>query len=160
QRANQQALSLLQSLVADFFTRPRYKKKMGNALKNLGTVMASAGARTGAEECWNKARILFEGLATDYPEMPEYQALLGMTLGNLGWLRTEQKNWPEARRLIELGIGRMGTALKANPKNPDYRRELRSQCQDLAETLLQLGDHAAAVKATTDLAGVFPESSQ
>jgi hypothetical protein len=122
--------------------------------------MASAGDRAGAGQSWNQARVLFEGLAKDYPELADYQALLGMTLGNLGWLRTEQKNWPEARRLIELGIERMRAALGPNAKQPDYLQELRCQYQDLAETLVQLGDHAAVSKAAADLAGVFPHRSQ
>jgi tetratricopeptide (TPR) repeat protein len=156
----QEALALLSGLVTNFSTRPLYKKKMGNALKNLGAVLASTGDRKGAEQCWNQARSLFEALARDDPGTADYHGLLGMTLGNLGWLRTDQKNWLEARRLIEQGIEQMRLALQPNPKHPDYLQELRSQCQDLAETLVTIGDHAAALKAATELAGVIPDQSQ
>jgi hypothetical protein len=99
-------------------------------------------------------------LARDFPETPDYHGLLGMTFGNLGWLLTEQKKWADARRLIEEGIEQMHTALKPNPHYPDFLQELRSQYQDLAETLVQLGDHAAAVQAATSMAGVFPDRAQ
>jgi tetratricopeptide (TPR) repeat protein len=159
-RQQQEALDLFAGLVADYSTRPRYKKKMGNALKNLGAVLASVGDQPGAEQYLNRARTLFETLARDYPGMADYHGLLGMTLGNLGWLRTEQKNWPEARRLIERGIVQMRSALEPNAKNPDYLNELESQYRDLAETLVQLGDHGGAFHAATGLADVFQERAQ
>jgi tetratricopeptide (TPR) repeat protein/tRNA A-37 threonylcarbamoyl transferase component Bud32 len=160
QREHQEALVLLRGLVADFSSRPRYKKKMGNALKNFGAALATAGDLAGAEQCWNQARTLFEALTREFSQTADYHGLLGMTLGNLGWLRTEQKNWPEARRLIEEGIVQMRAALEPNPQHPDYREELRSQYQDLAWTLVQLGDHRAVAQAARDLASVFPERAQ
>jgi eukaryotic-like serine/threonine-protein kinase len=160
QREHEKALTLLRELLADFSNRPRYQKKKGSVLKDLGTVLVSAGDRAGGEQCWNQARTLFETLARKSPAVADYQALLGMTLGNLGWLRTEQKNWPEARRLIEQGIEHMRASLQPNPKHPDYRQELRNQYRDLAWTLLQLGDHAAAVQAATNMAELFPEQAQ
>jgi tetratricopeptide (TPR) repeat protein len=159
-RDQEEALTLLRELVADFSSRPRYRKKKGNVLKNLGTVLASSGDPEGAEQCWGEARTILEDLTEEAPEVADYQALLGMTLGNLGWLQTERKHWPQARDLIEKGVKRMQTALQPNPQHPDYRRELRDQNRDLAWTLVQLGDHAAAVRAATEMAGVFPEQAQ
>jgi serine/threonine protein kinase len=160
QREHQEALALLRGLVADFSSRPRYKKKLGNALRNMGAALATAGDTAGAEESWNQARGLFEGLSADDPGNADYHGLLGMTLGNLGWLRTEQKQWAEARRLIEEGILQMQASLKPNPQHAEYRQELHDQYRDLAETLVQLGDHRAAVQAATKLAGVFPDQVQ
>jgi serine/threonine protein kinase len=160
QREHQEALAVLRVLAADFSSRPSYKKKMASALINLGSAMASARDPAGAEKCWHQARGLLETLARDYPETAEHHGLLGMTLGLLGWLRTEQKDWSEARRLIEQGIVQMQAALKPNPQHPRFREELRNQYQDLAETLVQLGDHVAAVKAATNLAGVSPQEAR
>jgi tetratricopeptide (TPR) repeat protein len=160
QHEHQEALALLGRLVTDFTERPSYKKKMGIVLKNLGTALASKGDKPGAEQRWNQARTLFEWLAQDSPDRADYHGLLGMTLGNLGWLRTDEKNWQQARRLIEEGIRQMQAALESNSQHPDYRFELRSQYQDLAETLVQLGDHAAAVRAASGLARVYPDRAQ
>jgi tetratricopeptide (TPR) repeat protein len=160
QREHQEALALLQRLAADYSHRPRYKKKMAGALMNLGSALASAQDLAGAEACWNKARPLFESLVRDDPETADHHGLLGMTLGLLGWLRTEQKNWAEASGLIAQGITEMQAALKSNPQHPRFREELRNLYQDQAETLVQLGDHATAVKAATNLAGVFPRQAQ
>jgi eukaryotic-like serine/threonine-protein kinase len=160
QREQQQALALLRGLVADFSSRPRYQKKLGNALINLGSALVSAGDPAGAGQCWQQARTLLAALVKDYPTMADYHALLGMTLALLGWQETEQKHWPEARRLIEESIAETQAALERNPEQPDYRKELRNEYQDLAETLVQLGDHAAAVQAARNLAAVFPERAQ
>jgi tetratricopeptide (TPR) repeat protein len=159
-REHQEALDLLRKLAADYSHRPRYKKKMAGALMNLGSSLASSQDLTGAEKCWNQARSLFESLARDNPEAADHHGLLGMTLGLLGWLRTEQKNWAEASPLIAQAITEVQAAVKPNPRHPRFREELRNLYQDQAETLVQLGEHAAAVTAATNLAGVFPEQAQ
>ncbi|MFL5241139.1 MAG: protein kinase domain-containing protein [Gemmataceae bacterium] len=150
------ALTLLRQLTSDFSSRPHYQKKKGIVLKNLGAALAPfAKDRLEAEKYLNQARTIFETLTKEAPDIFDYQALLGMTLGNLGWLRTEEKNWSEARRLIEEGIEHMQVSLRPNPKHPDYRQELRNQYQDLAWTLVQLGDHVAAAQAAKNLASVY-----
>lgn len=160
QREHREALTHLRELVGNFSSRPHYQKKKGFVLKNLGTVLATSGQRSEAEQCWNQARAVFEKLSAESPEMADYQGLLGMTIGNLGWLRTDEQNWPEARRLIEQGIVCLRAALAPNPRHPDFRLELRNQYQDLAWTLVQLRDHAAAAQAARDLAAVFPDRAQ
>jgi hypothetical protein len=50
--------------------------------------------------------------------------------------------------------------LARNARHPEYRRELRSQYQNLAWTLLQVGDHAGAARATKEMAGLFPDQAQ
>jgi tetratricopeptide (TPR) repeat protein len=160
QREHRQALVLLRGLVADFSGRPRYQKKMGNVLKNLGSALALSGDKRGAEKHWVKARTIFKALVKSNSEVADYHGLLGMTLGNLGLLRTEEEKWHLARKLFKNAIAQLQTALEPNPLHPDYRRELRNKYQDLGWTLLQLGEHAAAVRAATKLAGVFPEQAQ
>lgn len=160
QSEHREALKLLRELVGNFSSRPHYQKKKGIVLKNLGAVLATSGDRVEAEQYWNQARAVFEKLSAESPQVADYQGLLGMTLGNLGWLRTDEQNWPEARRLIQQGVGCLRASLRPNPRHPDFRLELRNQYQDLAWTLLQLRDHAAAAQAARDLAGVFPDRAQ
>jgi serine/threonine protein kinase len=160
QREHREALTLLRELVVNFSGRPHYRKKKGIVLNNLGTVLAASGDRKEAERSWNQARTIFEELARETPEVADYQALLGMSLGNLGWLRTDEKNWSEARRCIEEGIEHLQASLRPNSKRPEFRLELRNQYQDVAWTLVQLGDHAAAARAAKGLADVFPDRAQ
>ena len=156
----ERSLTLLRELIASYPTRPQYQKKMATTLKNLGTDLAALGDLAGAERYYQEARTFFEKLAREHADAGDYHFLLGQTLGNLAWVRTEQKNWPEARRLIEQGLVQIKAALAPNPQHPDYRQELRNQYQDLAETLVQLGDHAAAKDTAQKLASVFPERAQ
>src|SRR5207245_2108899 len=127
QHENQKALTFLQELVADFSSRPRYQKKKGTVLKNLGTVLATSGDPSGAEQCWNQARTIFETLAENAPDNADYHGLLGMTLANLGWLRAEQKQWPDAQPWIQRSIKELQLALARNAPHPEYRQELRNQ---------------------------------
>jgi tetratricopeptide (TPR) repeat protein len=160
QREHRQALVLLRGLVADFSGRSRYQKKMGNVLKNLGSALALSGHKRDAEKHWVKARTIFEGLVKSNSEVADYHGLLGMTLGNLGCLRAEEEKWHLARKLLKKAIAQLQTALEPNPLHPDYRRELRNRYQDLGWTLVQLGDHPAAVRVATKLADVFPKQAQ
>jgi serine/threonine protein kinase len=160
QREDRQALAVLRELVANFPGRPLYKKKLANGVKDLGTAVASAKDKRGAEKYWQEARTLFEELVKDDPRAADDHGLLGMTLGYLGWLRTEEKDWPAARRLIEKSIAQLRVALQVHPAHPDYRPELRNQYQNLSWTLVQLGKPAGAVTAATQLASVFPDRAQ
>jgi tetratricopeptide (TPR) repeat protein len=62
----------------------------------------------------------------------------------------------EARQLLLQAITHQQRALKINPRNPDYRRFLRNHYQNLAETLLLLGDHSEAAQAASELPRIFP----
>jgi tetratricopeptide (TPR) repeat protein len=118
------------------------------------------GNPAGPEKRWKEAQTIFEKLARNAPRNADYHGLLGMTLGNLGWLRTAQNRWPEAQVLIEQSIKELKVALARNEQHPDYRRELRGQYQNLAWTLLQRGNHAGAARAATEMAGLFPDQAQ
>ena len=48
-------------------------------------------------------------------------------------------------------------ALASDVARRDYREALRNNAQSLAETLVQLGDHAGAAAVAETLASVFPD---
>jgi tetratricopeptide (TPR) repeat protein/tRNA A-37 threonylcarbamoyl transferase component Bud32 len=108
-----------------------------------------------AQRAYEQAADVLTRLVKDYPNVPEYAGDLGMTYGNLGWLLTEWQKWPEARIAVEQAIGLLQKAVQPAPANPAYQNALRNQYQTLAETALQLGDHAAAAAAAAALPRVF-----
>jgi hypothetical protein len=67
----------------------------------------------------------------------------------------KSKDLDKARRYFEQAVHHFDRALEANRKNPYYRQGLSQQYRNLAETLVELKDHAAAVKAAKALAEVF-----
>jgi tetratricopeptide (TPR) repeat protein len=157
QAALHEAFDLLKKLTTDFSTRPRYKKKLANTLNSQGIALDRSGDRAGAEQCWIEASDLLEPLAKDPSAAPDYKALLGIALGNLGWLKTKEENWLAARPLIEAALVQLQAGSSPQLKRKDYESALRNNTQTLAETLVQLGDHASAVAAAEELASLSPE---
>jgi tetratricopeptide (TPR) repeat protein len=65
-------------------------------------------------------------------------------------LRARKEPQP-ARRLFEEALGHYRAVLKVNPRHPDYRRFFRNDLQALAETLIDLGEHASAANMAAEL---------
>src|SRR5947208_8728659 len=49
------------------------------------------------------------------------------------------------------------TGLRANPREPSFRKSLRQQARDLADLLTRAGDHAAARTLAQEMARAVPE---
>src|SRR5262249_42122624 len=113
-----------------------------------------------AERYWRRAIALLEPLVRRHPEVVEHQQHLAVVIGNLGWSRSEQGDWPAARSHFEEAVVQLREAFKSNPKNPDGRLALRNQLQSLAEASLRLGDHTAAAQAAVELSSVFGDRGQ
>ena len=79
---------------------------------------------------------------------------------NLARVLLARQDLDAARRLLEEAVPHHHAALKANPKNPPYRRFFRNNRWRLAETLLALKDHAAAATAVKELLEVAYEPPQ
>jgi tetratricopeptide (TPR) repeat protein len=151
------AVDLFRKLVDDFPQVPIYRVELANSRNSLGSVLAWLKDYGGADEQWNAALVQVERLIHDFPGASSYHGDRGMLLANLGWLRTEQDRWREAPPILKAAIAELQLALKPNPSNPDHLDALHNAYQTLAETLVHLKDHAAAVEAANALAEVFPD---
>jgi serine/threonine-protein kinase len=159
-RALDRAVQLLQRLAEDFPDRPPYRKKLASTLNSRASVQATAKDWDGAEKTWVQSRDLLRRLQRDFPDVPDHARHLGITLGNLGWLRSEKKDWGSAQTLFEEAILHLHKALEPNPKSIPLLRALRTQYRSLAETRIQLGDHAAAAEAALALPKVLTDQPQ
>jgi tetratricopeptide (TPR) repeat protein len=126
----------------------------------IGTFLAGSTRQwSQAQRTYERAETILVRLVKDHQKVPEYKGDLGMTYGNLGWLLTEQQKWAEARAPLDKAITWLRPAVEPKPPNPTYQKALRNQYQTLAETALQMGDHAAAANAATELPRVFGDRS-
>jgi hypothetical protein len=75
-------------------------------------------------------------------------------MGSLAELLRTRKDYPAARRLLEEARPHLQKALDANPRHPAYCDFFHHNRQELAATLVNLGDHASAAEAAADLARV------
>jgi serine/threonine protein kinase/tetratricopeptide (TPR) repeat protein len=154
--AHGQARDLFARLVLDYPRVPIYRKELANTYNSLGAVFARGKEPNEAESAWRQAAEEFRGLVQEFPETADYQGGLGMALGNLGWLLRRQAP-AKARSYLEAAREPLQAAVRANPKNISYLQALSGQYRDLAESLLQLGQHAEAAQAAAALPRVFQD---
>jgi serine/threonine protein kinase len=159
-QAYRQAVAVLERLVLDFRRVPVYRQELANSLNSLASVLARAGQLKDAAATWERAVAFLRTLHAEYPSVAFYQGDLGMALGNLGWALSEEKDWARARPKFEEAIVHLRAALAAVPNNPDYVTALRSGYRSLCETLVQLGEHAAAAVVAEQLAATPPQPGE
>jgi serine/threonine-protein kinase len=75
----------------------------------------------------------------------------------LTWLACCQAGLLEARSKLQQARDHHRIALEADPGDRNYRRFLHKDYVDLAETLLQLGDHAGAAAAAEAISPLAPD---
>jgi tetratricopeptide (TPR) repeat protein/tRNA A-37 threonylcarbamoyl transferase component Bud32 len=147
-----QARDLQQQLADDFPAVPAYRQGLAMSHNSLGLLLSTTGRGQEAEGEYRQALALQQQLARDFPTMPDYQNEVAGTVVNLALLAQGRKDWAAAQRLLEEALPHHQAALKANPRHPLYRAFFRTNTRALADTLVHLGDHAAAAAAAGRLA--------
>ncbi|MFN0056257.1 MAG: protein kinase domain-containing protein [Planctomycetales bacterium] len=79
------AESLLSELLKERPGDARIRHALKVALNNQAVILGWTKREAEAEEVQRRALSLCEGLATDFPDVPDYQKSLAMSLGNLGY---------------------------------------------------------------------------
>jgi serine/threonine-protein kinase len=106
----------------------------------------------GARACYSEAWPILEQVVKESPDVADYKAKGGLVHGNLGWLHLHLLHYQEARSELEKAIPLMAAAVKANPQQTGWLRNLRNQYLDLMDVLLLLGEHSQARAAARSLA--------
>jgi hypothetical protein len=99
-------------------------------------------------------------LADDFPATPGYRSELGGVLNNVAIMQLRQGKLAEAHRSLEQAILHQQAARKITPEHLIYRQNLRNHYWNLADVLVLQGEHAEAVRAAAELAGVFPDRGE
>jgi len=153
-----QAIDLQEKLVHDFPSVPVYRRSLARSHNSLGILLLKAGRFQEAAKSSHQAVLVREELANRFSNVPDYQSEFGAALHNLaGVVCRDEARVLEARQLIERAILHQQAALKANPKHPRYRQFLANHYWNLADALIELDEHADALKAIEELVGVFPD---
>jgi serine/threonine protein kinase/tetratricopeptide (TPR) repeat protein len=148
-----QALDLRKKLIAEGGAAPRYLQELAGSHDNLGDVLRVTNRPKEAESAWRDALALWERLAADRPQAPDYQNGLGGTLRNLATLHNQRREFAAAVPLLERARPHFQAALKASPKNPEFRLGYRDHLLTLAQSRLGLADHARLAATADELAG-------
>jgi eukaryotic-like serine/threonine-protein kinase len=149
EEAFRQTLAVRKQLVADLPMMPVYRQGLAITLNDLGILLKNSDRSEQAEEVYREALGVFKRLAADFPE-PDHQAQVAGAMVNLARLLQVRTDFEASRRLLVEAEPYHQATLKASPLHPDYRRFYRNNRWRLAETLLELKDHAAAAVAAQE----------
>src|SRR5262249_11379811 len=153
-----QALEIRKRLVEDFPTVPGYQYRLAMTYYNLaGNLRGNHARHPEAEKCLCQARDLQRRLVKDFPDEPDYHAALGSTLNNLATLMKGRGQLAESRPVLEEAIAQQQAALKIKPQHPVFRQDLRMHYMNLGDTLVRMGEHAAALRLYGDTFARLPE---
>jgi hypothetical protein len=141
---------LLEGLAGKFTAVPVYRKELAGTCNSLGSVRYQQRDWPAARKYWERARMLYQSLADDFEEVPEYRLRQGMVTGNLGLLCLERKQgWRrvparadllEARAFLQEGITLLNAGLKLDPQNAFFQKLRKTQTQQLNQVNGLLGD--------------------
>jgi tetratricopeptide (TPR) repeat protein len=151
ERAWRDVLKLQQQLAADFPTVPDYRQQLAASHNSLGALLHVTGRAQDAERAYRDALKLRQQLVAEFPAVPDYRNDLADTMRNLAKLLRGSKELGSARQLLEQAVPHHQAALQADSRNPRYRKFFRNNRWSLAETLEDLGEHAAAADTAAQL---------
>jgi tetratricopeptide (TPR) repeat protein len=147
EEAFRRAVTTRQQLVDEFPGVPHYKRGLAITLNNLGILLKNTDRAEQAEKVYGQALAIHKQLAAEYPDRPVHQNEAAGAMVNLARLLLARKDFGGARRLLEEAVPHHQAALTANPRDPGYRFFYRLNRLRMAETLLELKDHAVAAAA-------------
>ena len=139
------ALELLDTLVVDFPTVPRYRQSLARACNSLSLIELGSGRLADAEAHLRRELPLVERLVQDFPGQPEHGRELARTLTNLGTVLLGQNRTDDANPILHRAI-EVNTAITAkNPDDVQIRLDLAKCHNNLGKFLLESGDAAQAI---------------
>jgi tetratricopeptide (TPR) repeat protein len=135
---------ILKRLVEDYPAVPGYRWLLATLQSNRGKALRLTGHFPEAEACLNDALAMRRKLLTELGDSPALHNSLALTLSHLGDLRRVQQQYGAACDFLQEAAGHHEAALKAAPRTRSYRDTYRQNRVTLADSLMHLGDHAAA----------------
>jgi serine/threonine protein kinase len=150
------ALDLQQRLAKDIPRVPAHRHELGRSHHNLALLLERLKRPQEAEKAYRHALGLHQALVDEFAKVPVYQSDLGNDLAHLARVLRDQGRLADARREAERAVAHQRTALTLMPEHPGIKYSFANNAAILAETLVRLGDHGAAVQAAAELPNTFP----
>jgi tetratricopeptide (TPR) repeat protein len=157
EKIHRQNLEVWQALAAKDPSVIDYRSKTALALENLCSVLKKMSRKPEAEQSIRRSAELRLALTKVMPDSPYNYETLAKNLVTLANLVSERGDLVETRRLQEQAIASSRKALAFNSRNNSYVTLVRDGRAALAETLIKMGEHAAANKTIAELVNDSPE---
>jgi serine/threonine-protein kinase len=140
-----------QQRLADDHRLPAYRTELARTHNNLGVFLVDLGRPAQAETEYRAAVNLQRNLATESPDVPNHRYELAVTVVNMAKLRQAAGDCEQASALLREARPQIEEALRAYPKNSEYRSAYRDSLFTLGRILVSLGDHEAAAQVAEKL---------
>lgn len=154
-----QGEAILRGLVASPAGIPDDRRDWAESLNLLGRLEQETKRTADAERTYRRARDTYRLLVSERPDRPDYQSGLAATLDHLAGVLDPPQRLPESRDLLEEALKHQRIALATNPADRSSVLFFSIQSTNLARVLLQLGEHAGAVKQLQELESTLPHNA-
>jgi serine/threonine protein kinase len=134
------ALALLDSLVTDFPTVPRYRESLARVCNSLGLIAESTGRLDDAESHLRRELPLVERLAQDFPDRPEHSRELARTLTNLANVILARSNTDDSEPIFRRAVAVNAAIAAKDPGDVQIRLDL-AKCHINLGRFLRLDGH-------------------
>ena len=143
--AFRRALKLLEPLVAEFPTIPRFRETLAKASNSLGMIEQGDGRSGDSEAHYRRELAEAERLTQDFPDRPEFRRELARACTNLGGLLAEQSRAAEAERILRRGIAMNADLTAKQPGDVQVRLDLAKCRNNLGYLFLEAGQTEEAI---------------
>src|SRR5262249_13733690 len=126
---------------------PEYRRGLCLCHEELARVLEKLGQLDLARKHFDQANAGYEGLAREFPDVPESRAQQAKCLSRLAWVLVEWGELAQALQTQTRAIEHRQSALRLTPRNFDYRRELAHDYYLLANIRWRQGKHREAEEA-------------
>ncbi len=132
------ARRILEKLVADFPQEPQYRLELADTLSLVSTRLTSISDEE-AERDLNKAISYCQQLATAFPNVAQYQALLATSYRNLARVQQSTSNLKGAEENLSLAQEQLLSLATDHPAQPFYEIGLAFTVIELAAVKRRIG---------------------
>jgi eukaryotic-like serine/threonine-protein kinase len=159
------ALAVLEPLVTEFPTAPRFRESLATASNSIGLIEERDGRVADCEVQYRRELAEEERLAQDFPDRPEYKRELARASMNLGNLLEAEGRMAEAQALLRRSISLNTELISKQPDDVQVRLDLSKGHTNLGESYRDSGHPERSIaeyEKSRDLASVlieqFPDS--
>jgi serine/threonine protein kinase len=145
--AHTEALAIQKQLAVEFPNRPEFRQELADGHNNLGDLLSEIGRVKEAEAAYAEALNIRKRLAAEFPKVPGYHNGAAAILFSLGKVARLRRDFAAARKLLDEAIPYHRAALRAKPRDPEYRLLYRYSLVELTQSYAGLGDRPAALDA-------------
>jgi tetratricopeptide (TPR) repeat protein len=140
----QKALGFYQEFLQQNRLDPTLRLQTGRAHGRVGKIYELLGQQQEAEQAYREALTIFDEMARDFPDQPDYRFELAATCNALCWQQTTTGHPQQAEELFQRALTVLSPLVIDFPNRADYRSELSRSHNSQGELWRQTRQKALA----------------